>query len=77
MRSCWGARRIPRLVRRPASCVCWAVESTPGGAAPFGNCDMNSANGFHPGHFAAACGIEIDSPAGILTAHAKSARTPR
>jgi hypothetical protein len=29
----------------------------PEGAPPFGNCDMNSANGLSPQEFAAACGI--------------------
>jgi hypothetical protein len=29
----------------------------PEGAAPFGNCDMNSADGYSPEEFAAACGI--------------------
>ncbi|MGW2666366.1 hypothetical protein ACWCW7_35885 [Nocardia tengchongensis] len=29
----------------------------PEGCAPFGNCDMNSANGLSPTDFAAACGI--------------------
>lgn len=29
----------------------------PEGAPPFGNCDMNSANGLDPGQFAAACGV--------------------
>jgi len=30
----------------------------PQGCPPFGNCDMNSANGLDPYQFAAACGIE-------------------
>ncbi|WP_305780001.1 hypothetical protein [Nocardia nova] len=29
----------------------------PEGAPPFGNCDMNSANGLSPQEFAAACGV--------------------
>lgn len=29
----------------------------PQGAPPFGNCDMNSADGLTPVQFAAACGI--------------------
>jgi hypothetical protein len=32
----------------------------PEGAPPFGNCDMNSADGLTPGQFAAACGITTD-----------------
>jgi hypothetical protein len=38
-----------------------SVDPGPGipmGASPFGNCDMNSANGLDPYEFAAACGIE-------------------
>lgn len=32
----------------------------PEGCPPFGNCDMNSANGLSPKEFAAACGIDIE-----------------
>ncbi|MFF4027014.1 LGFP repeat-containing protein [Nocardia elegans] len=34
----------------------------PEGAPPFGNCDMNSANGLSPQDFAAACGIGEYTP---------------
>jgi len=35
----------------------------PEGAPPFGNCDMNSANGLDPRQFAAACGVGFtDTP---------------
>lgn len=43
----------------------------PEGAPPFGNCDMNSANGMTPQEFAAACGIagkDIPMSAEDLTA---------
>jgi hypothetical protein len=40
----------------------------PNGAPPFGNCDMNSADGLNPLQFAAACGIEIDSLTETLAA---------
>ncbi len=40
----------------------------PNGAPPFGNCDMNSADGLNPLQFAAACGIQIDSLTGTLAA---------
>lgn len=32
----------------------------PEGCPPFGNCDMNAANGLSPQDFAAACGIEAE-----------------
>ena len=38
----------------------------PEGAPPFGNCDMNSADGLDPAQFAAACGISV--PVGDTTA---------
>lgn len=34
----------------------------PEGCPPFGNCDMNSADGLDPAAFAAACGITTSSP---------------
>lgn len=34
----------------------------PEGCPPFGNCDMNSADGLDPAAFAAACGITTDTP---------------
>ncbi|MGV9800957.1 hypothetical protein ACWDTP_23205 [Mycobacterium sp. NPDC003449] len=34
----------------------------PQGAPPFGNCDMNSADGLDPVRFAAACGIAAPAP---------------
>jgi hypothetical protein len=34
----------------------------PEGCSPFGNCDMNSADGLSPAEFAAACGIEAAPP---------------
>lgn len=34
----------------------------PEGAAPFGDCDMNAANGLDPVAFAAACGITTNTP---------------
>nr|WP_280835655.1 hypothetical protein [Mycolicibacterium frederiksbergense] len=37
----------------------------PEGAPPFGNCDMNSADGLNPVQFAAACGVTTPSPGGI------------
>ncbi|WP_277835246.1 hypothetical protein [Speluncibacter jeojiensis] len=43
----------------------------PEGAPPFGNCDMNAANGLDPAGFAAACGIGTTSsptPGGPLMA---------
>lgn len=33
----------------------------PEGAPPFGNCDMNAANGYSPEEFAAACGVGTES----------------
>jgi hypothetical protein len=39
----------------------------PEGCAPFGNCDMNSADGLDPDAFAAACGIKPTSPGGVVT----------
>ncbi|WP_244438384.1 glycoside hydrolase family 25 domain-containing protein [Mycolicibacterium septicum] len=36
----------------------------PQGAPPFGNCDMNSADGLNPAQFASACGISAPSPNG-------------
>ncbi len=38
----------------------------PDGCPPFGNCDMNSADGLNPVQFAAACGIHIETPAVAL-----------
>lgn len=35
----------------------------PEGCPPFGNCDMNSADGYTPEAFAAACGITTTTPA--------------
>jgi hypothetical protein len=43
----------------------------PNGSPPFGNCDMNSADGLNPLQFAAACGIQIDSPTSTLTTRAE------
>lgn len=34
----------------------------PEGAPPFGNCDMNSADGLSVGAFAAACGLGVSAP---------------
>lgn len=44
----------------------------PEGCPPFGNCDMNSADGLTPSAFAAACGINTDTtpPGGISMADA-------
>lgn len=39
----------------------------PLGASPFGNCDMNSADGLTPQQFAAACGISTGGPLMALT----------
>lgn len=36
----------------------------PEGAPPFGNCDMNAANGLSPQEFAAACGVGTASTTG-------------
>ena len=36
----------------------------PQGAAPFGHCDMNSADGLSPTQFAAACGVATPSEGG-------------
>ena len=44
----------------------------PQGAPPFGNCDMNSADGLDPGQFAAACGIRDSPPGGITASDAAS-----
>jgi hypothetical protein len=49
----------------------------PNGAPPFGDCDMNSADGLDPQQFARACGIQIDSPAAVLTARTKPVKTTR
>ncbi|MGH3644383.1 MAG: hypothetical protein ACRDUX_35815 [Mycobacterium sp.] len=49
----------------------------PNGAPPFGNCDMNSADGLNPLQFAAACGIQIDSPTPTLATHVEPPRNPR
>jgi hypothetical protein len=38
----------------------------PDGAAPFGRCDMNSADGLDPVQFAAACGVEVDSRTSLI-----------
>lgn len=38
----------------------------PEGAPPFGNCDMNSADGLSPIEFAAKCGITTTSPGGEM-----------
>ena len=38
----------------------------PEGCPPFGNCDMNSADGLTPQQFASACGI-APVPADVLT----------
>lgn len=40
----------------------------PEGCPPFGNCDMNSADGYTPQQFAAACGITPTSGGGPLMA---------
>lgn len=37
-------------------------DGLPEGASPFGNCDMNSADGLDPDAFAAACGIGQETP---------------
>ena len=37
----------------------------PEGAPPFGNCDMNSADGLTPVEFAQACGVEAGEPTGM------------
>lgn len=37
----------------------------PEGAPPFGNCDMDSADGLDPNQFAVACGIPTPPPGGI------------
>jgi hypothetical protein len=34
------------------------ATTLPNGAPPFGNCDMNSADGLTPAQFAAACGLQ-------------------
>lgn len=44
----------------------------PDGAPPFGNCDMNSADGLDSNQFAVACGITTPAPGGITMADAKS-----
>jgi hypothetical protein len=44
----------------------------PQGAPPFGNCDMNSADGLDPSMFAVACGIPTPPPGGITMADATS-----
>lgn len=44
----------------------------PQGAPPFGNCDMNSADGLDPGQFAAACGIPASPPGGVTVSEAAS-----
>jgi hypothetical protein len=44
----------------------------PQGAPPFGNCDMNSADGLDPNQFAVACGIPTPPPGGITMADATS-----
>jgi hypothetical protein len=41
-------------------------SALPQGAPPFGNCDMNSADGLDPDQFAIACGI-LTPPAGGIT----------
>jgi hypothetical protein len=43
----------------------------PEGAPPFGNCDMNSADGLDPNEFAVACGISTP-PGGISVSDATS-----
>lgn len=37
-------------------------DGLPEGASPFGNCDMNSADGLDPDAFATACGIGQETP---------------
>lgn len=39
-----------------------AASGLPDGCPPFGNCDMNSADGLDPAAFAAACGITDNTP---------------
>lgn len=40
-----------------------AADGIPDGCSPFGNCDMNSADGLDPDAFALACGIGATQPA--------------
>lgn len=42
--------------------------SLPSGCPPFGNCDMNSADGLSPSQFAAVCGIDSAPLGGFLMA---------
>ena len=46
----------------------------PEGAPPFGNCDMNSADGLDPDQFAVACGIIAPPPGGVTVTAAQSLR---
>jgi hypothetical protein len=43
-------------------------DGLPEGASPFGNCDMNSADGLSPDQFAAACGATQTNPGGPFMA---------
>lgn len=44
-----------------------AASGLPDGCPPFGNCDMNSADGLDPAAFAAACGIKPTTPGAPVT----------
>jgi hypothetical protein len=58
------------------------ANGLPDGAPPFGQCDMNSADGLDPYQFAAACGITTPAPIPArrtpgIEALARLARAPR
>jgi hypothetical protein len=48
----------------------------PEGASPFGNCDMNSADGLSPTAFAQACGISIGVAPEVAVADVAQISTP-